>query len=99
MAFSPSATDVVPVMPTVVVLMVSLTWVTAGLSLMSSFSKLPPVAPVMVSLMSPASMYTSSLGASIVMLPLVLSAPMMMVLPLLKVTVTAVPAGLLRVAV
>ncbi|MCY1455788.1 hypothetical protein D9M71_729460 [compost metagenome] len=53
----------------------------------------------MVALTSPASMYTSSLGASMVMLPEVLSAAMMMVLPLLKVTVTGVPAGLLRVAV
>ncbi|MNJ49387.1 hypothetical protein D3C76_1347660 [compost metagenome] len=86
-------------MPTVVVLVVSATWVTAGLSLISSFSKLPPLAPVMVALTSPASMYTSSLGASMVMLPEVLSAAMMMVLPLLKVTVTGVPAGLLRVAV
>ncbi|MNH45195.1 hypothetical protein D3C79_1075770 [compost metagenome] len=49
---------------TVVVSMVSVTLVTAGAVLTSSFSKSPPSVSITVTLRSSASMYTSSLGAS-----------------------------------
>ncbi|MNH13706.1 hypothetical protein D3C79_732870 [compost metagenome] len=99
MAESPSTTEVVPLMLTVVVSMVSVTWVTAGCLLIARSSKLPPVAPVMVALTLPASMYTSSAGAGTLAVPVVLPASMVMVAPLLRVTVTVVCALLLKVAV
>ncbi|MNN93541.1 hypothetical protein D3C81_2120100 [compost metagenome] len=53
----------------------------------------------MVTLTSPASMYTSSEGAGRVMLPSVWPLAMVMTSPLLRVTFISVPAGLVRVAV
>ncbi|MNF04492.1 hypothetical protein D3C80_2040190 [compost metagenome] len=73
--------------------------VTAGALLIARFSKLPPVAVVIRALTEPASMYGSSPGAATVTLPEVWLAAMVMVWPLLKVTVTGVPAGLVKVAV
>ncbi|MNJ81675.1 hypothetical protein D3C77_805920 [compost metagenome] len=45
------------------------------------------------------SMYTSSSGASTVTVPVVAPAAMLITAPLLRVTVIAVPAGLVSVAV
>ncbi|MNH18550.1 hypothetical protein D3C78_1102120 [compost metagenome] len=83
----------------VVVWRVSVTAVTAAVLLTTRFSKLPPEVPVMFADTSPASMYTSSPGAATITEPDVLPAAMLMVWPLLRVTVIAVPAGLLNVAV
>ncbi|MCY1444194.1 hypothetical protein D9M71_606500 [compost metagenome] len=84
---------------TVEVSMVSVTSVTAGSLLTTRFSKLPPSALSMVTPTLPASMYTSSPGAATLTLPSVWPAAMVITAPLLRVIVTGVPAGLVRVAV
>jgi len=95
----PSATAVVPSMLRVVVWMVSVTAVTAALSLTVSCSKLPPVVPVMVAETLAALMYTSLAGAATVTVPVVLPASIWITAPLLRVTVMAVSALLVKVAV
>ncbi|MNP47729.1 hypothetical protein D3C76_1417980 [compost metagenome] len=82
-----------------VVSMVSVTLVTAAMLLTSSFSKSPPVVPVIVTLRSSASRYTSSLGASMVIDASFEPAAMVMVSPLLSLMTRSVPALLLKVAV
>ena len=77
----------------------SLIVVTAGVVLGTRFSKLPPVVPVMVVLTVEPLTYTSLAGVSTTTVPVVLPASITMTEPLLKVTVIAVPAGLVRVAV
>ncbi|MNE63635.1 hypothetical protein D3C77_436400 [compost metagenome] len=84
---------------TVEVSMVSVTSVTAADGSTSSFSKSPPVVPSMVTSTVSRSMYTSSSGASTVTVPVVAPAAMLITAPLLRVTVIAVPAGLVSVAV
>ena len=76
-----------------------MTFVLAGAGLNVRFSKPPPLAAVMVLLTVPASTYTSSLEAGRLTVPVVLPGLIIMVWPPLKVTVTAVLAGLLSVAV
>ncbi|MNT83559.1 hypothetical protein D3C72_2234530 [compost metagenome] len=73
--------------------------VTAGVVPGTRFSKLPPVAPVMVVLTVLPFTYTSLAAVSTTTVPVVWPASMLMTEPLLKVTVTGVPAGLLNVAV
>ena len=82
-----------------VVSIVSVTFVLAGAGLNVKFSKPPPLAAMMVLLTAPASIYTSSLGAGRLTVPVVLPGLIVMVCPPLKVTVTAVLAALLSVAV
>ena len=60
---------------------------------------MPPVVPVMVVLTVLPLTYTSFGAVGTVTVPVVLPASMVMTEPLLKVTVMAVPAGLVRVAV
>ena len=79
--------------------MLSVTAVTAGVALTFSFSKSPPVVPVMVALTLPPSTYTVLRGASTVTLPSVAFLAMEMVEPLLRLTVIALPAGLVSLAV
>ena len=57
MPVPPSLTVAEPVRLTVVTSMVSVTLVTAAAGLMARLSKLPPLAPVMVALTLPASMW------------------------------------------
>ena len=95
----PSATLGVAVRLSVVVAMVSVTAVVAAAGLIVRFSKLPPVADTMVRDTLPASTYTSSLGAGTLSVPLVAPAAMVIVVPPVIVTVTALCAALLSVAV
>ena len=95
----PSATLGVAVNDTVVVSRVSLTVVVAAAGLTTSASKLPPTALLMVADTLPASAYTSSPGAGTLTLPLLAPALIVMVAPLLRLTVTVVPAGLVSAAV
>ena len=95
----PSATLGVAVRVTVLVSVVSLTAVTAGAGLMARFSKLPPLALVMVTEVLPASTYTSSAGAGTVTVPVLAPAAMVMVALFDSVTVTSVCAGEVRLAV
>ena len=95
----PSAAEGVAFSETVELSMVSVTLVTAGTVLGTRFSKLPPVALEMVASTLPASLYTSSAGAATVAVPEVAPAAIVITAPLLKVTVTGVPAALVRVAV
>ena len=62
-------------------------------------SKLPPVALLMVALTVPASTYTSSPGAATLTLPVVAPLAMLITLPLESVTLTALCAALVRLAV
>ena len=95
----PSATLGVAVRVAVVVSTVSVTLVTAAVGLIARFSKLPPVAVVIVADTLPASTSASSAGAATVTVPV--EAPARMVICALfdSVIVTSVPAGLLSVAV
>ena len=95
----PSATLGVAVSETVVVSIVSLMLVVAAAGLIARFSKLPPAADTIVAETEPASRYTSSFGARTLTEPLEAPAAMLIVAPLLRVTVTGAPAGLLRLAV
>ena len=95
----PSVTLWVAVNVTVLVSVVSVTAVTAGVALTFSFSKSPPVVPVMVALTLPLSTYTVLRGASTVTLPSVAFLAMVMVSPLLRFTFISVPAGLVSLAV
>jgi len=95
----PSATDGVAVRLTVEVSTVSVTLVTAGVLLTTRFSKLPPDTLVMLALTCPASRYGLSPCVANATLPVVWLAPMVMVWPLLRVTVTGDCAALVRVAV
>ena len=95
----PSATLGVADSDTVVVSSVSLTDVTAAAGFTSSASKLPPDALAIVADTLPASTYTSSPGAATFTLPLVAPAAIVIAAPLLRFTVTAPLAGLVRVAV
>ncbi len=92
-------TEALPLIDSVVVSIVSVTVVVAAAGLTASDSKLPPVALVIVRDTVPASTYTSSVGAAIDTVPLVAPAAMAIVCPLDSVTVTAVCAALLSVAV
>ena len=78
-------------MLTVVVSIVSVMLVVAAAGLMTRFSKLPPVAPVMVLLTLPASRYTSSVGAARLMLPVLLPAAMVMTCPPVSYTHLTLP--------
>ena len=88
-----------PVIETVVVSSVSVTLVTAGAGLVTRFSKLPPMAEAIVVLTAPASTYGSSVGAATLTVPVLAPAAMTIVAPLLSVTVTALCAGAVRLAV
>src|SRR5882757_6332966 len=95
----PSATLGVAVRLTVVVSVVSVIAVVAAVGLTTSDSKPPPDAVLMVADTLPASMYTSSLGAATLTLPLLAPAAMPMVAPLDSVTVTGAAAALVSDAV
>src|SRR5688572_15395930 len=95
----PSATDGVAVSDKVVVSIVSVIVVVAAAGLTASASKPPPLVPLIVADTLPASTITSSLGAATLTVPLVAPAAMPIVAPLLSVTVTALAAGLVNVAV
>ena len=82
-----------------VVAMVSVTAVVAAAGLIVRFSKLPPVAETIERDTLPASTYTSSLGAATVAVPVVAPAAMVIVVPPVIVTVTALCAAALSVAV
>ena len=98
-AVAPSPTDALPDRLTVVTSIVSLMAVTAAAPLTARFSKLPPVAVVIVAETLPASTCTSSLGAATLTLPELAPAAMVIVVPLLSVTVTGVCATLVSAAV
>ena len=95
----PSATLGVAVRVAVVTSIVSVTVVTAAAASITSDSKLPPVAVLIVRETLPASTYGSSVGAAMLTVPLVAPAAMVIVSPVDSVTVTGVSAGLVRVAV
>jgi hypothetical protein len=95
----PSATLGVALSDTVVVLMVSLTAVVAAAGLTARFSKLPPLALLIVVDTVPASTIASSLGAATLALPLLAPAAMLIVAPLDSVTVTGVCAAAVSDAV
>ena len=77
MPVPPSLTVAEPVRLTVVTSMVSVTLVTAAAGLMARLSKLPPLAPVMVALTLPASMWFIVVGgAATLTVPVVAPAPM-----------------------
>ena len=95
----PSATAGEAVRVTVLASTVSVMVVTAAAGLRTRFSKLPPLAPVMVTDTEPASRYTSSVGAATGTEPLLVLARMVIVAPFESVTVTSLCAGALRVAV
>ena len=77
----------------------SVTEVTAAVGLTLTRSKSPPVVPVIVALTLVLSTYTVLRGASTVTLPSVAFLAMVMVEPLLRLTVIALPAGLDSLAV
>ena len=95
----PSVTLALPVIDSVVASIVSVTDVTAAAGFTTRDSKLPPVAEAIVAETEPASMYTSSVGAGTLTVPLEAPAAMLITAPLDSVTETAVPAGLFRLAV
>src|SRR4051812_6299738 len=95
----PSATLGVALRLKVVVSIVSLTDVVAAAGLIARFSKLPPVAVLIVVDTLPASTYGSSPGAATLTLPELAPAAMVIVAPLLNPTVTAVCAALVSDAV
>src|SRR5512143_3036220 len=95
----PSATLGVADSDSVVVSGVSVTAVTAGVGSTASASKLPPLAVPIVTDTVPASTYGSSAGAAAITLPVVAPAAMAITAPLDSVTVTAVSAGWVNVAV
>ncbi len=95
----PSATLGVAVSVTVVASLSSVIVVAAAAGLTVSVSKLPPVALVIVRETVLASMYGSSPGAAMLTVPVVAPAAMAIVCPVDSVTVTAVCAALLSVAV
>ncbi len=73
--------------------------VTAGVVFGTRFSKLPPVAPVIVVLTVLPLLYTSLAAVGTLTVPTVSPAAMVMVEPFDRVTVTGVCAGLVNVAV
>ena len=77
----------------------SVTVVVAAVGSMTSDSKLPPAALVIVVETLPASRYGSSLGAATDAVPLVAPAAIVIVAPLDSDTVTGVSAALVSVAV
>ena len=95
----PSATEPVAVRLTVVVLTVSVIAVVAAAGLIARFSKLPPLALLIVADTLPASTYTSSLGAATLTVPGAAPVAMVMVAPLLSVTDTGDRAALVSDAV
>ena len=95
----PSATLGVAVSDTVVVSTVSVIAVETGAGSMARFSKLPPVAVLMLADTLPASTYTSSPGAGTLTEPELAPAAMVMFAPLLKATLTAVNAAAVNEAV
>jgi len=95
----PSATLGVAVRDTVVTSRVSVIVVFATAGLIARLSKLPPVAEAMLALTLPASRWTLSAGAATLTVLLDAPAAIVRVAPLLRVTVTGVCAGLLRLAV
>ena len=95
----PSATLGVALSATEVLLTVSVTLVVAAAGLTARFSKLPPAALEIVADTLPASTYTSSPGAATLTVPVVAPAAIVIVAPLLRLTVTAVCAALVNVAV
>ena len=90
----PSATLGVADRLTVVALTVSVTLVVAAAGLIDRFSKLPPLALLIVAETLPASTYASSPGAATLTVPELAPAAMVMVAPLLSVTVTGDCAAL-----
>ena len=94
----PSATLGVAVRLSVVVSSVSVMLVTAGAGLIARLSKLPPTADARVAETDPASAYTVSAGAGTLTVPLDAPAAILITAPLDRVTVTGVPAGLVRLA-
>ena len=95
----PSATLGVATSDTVVLSTVSVTAVVAAAPLTTRLSKLPPLALAIVADTLPVSMYTSSLGAGTLTVPVLAPAAMTMVAPLLSTTVTALCATLVSDAV
>ena len=95
----PSATLAVADKFSVVGSLSSVTVVLAAAGSICSDSKLPPVAVAIVALTVQASRYGSSPGAATMTLPVVAPAAMAIVAPLDSVTVTAVCAALVNVAV
>ena len=95
----PSATEGVAVRDSVVVSSVSVTVVTAGVLLISSLSKLPPLVLLIVVETEPASTYASSVGAATDTEPMLAPAAMLIIAPFDRVTVIAAPAGLVSDAV
>ena len=95
----PSATLGVAVRLTVVVSTVSVMAVVAGAGLTARFSKLPPLAALIVADTLPASTIASSVGAGTLVVPVLAPAAMVIVAPLLSVTVTGACAGAVRLAV
>ena len=89
----PSATLGVAVRLMVVRPIVSLTVVVAAAGFTTRFSKLPPLAVLMVADTLPASAYTSSFGAATLAWPALAPAAIVIEAPLLSVTVTALCAG------
>ncbi|KWV78896.1 hypothetical protein PFL603g_01663 [Pseudomonas fluorescens] len=95
----PSPTVAVAVRTTSTLSIVSLIVVVAPLPATSSFSKLPPVVSVILTVCVLLSMNTSSVGAGTVTVPTVSPALMVIEEPLSNFSVTSVPALLLKVAV
>ena len=95
----PSATEAEAVSETVVMSVVSVIEVVAAAGFTTRLSKLPPVAELMVAETEPASMYTSSVGAATLTVPVVAPFAIVIVAPFDSVTVTAPCAALVRLAV
>ena len=95
----PSATLPVAVSETVVVSVVSVMEVVAAAGFTTRLSKLPPVAEAIVAETDPASMYSSSLGAGTLTVPLDAPLAIVIVAPFDSVTVTAPCAALVKLAV
>ncbi|CRM01562.1 hypothetical protein [Pseudomonas sp. 31 R 17] len=95
----PSPTVVVALRTTSTLSMVSLIAVVAPLPATSNFSKLPPVASVILTVCVLLSMNTSSLGAGRVTVPMVSPALIVMFEPLSNFSVTSLPALFESVAV
>jgi hypothetical protein len=95
----PSVTVAAPVRLTVVVLSVSVTLVVAAAGLTASCSKLPPEALLIVVETVPASTYTVSPCAGTLTVPELAPAPIVIVAPLARLTVTGVCAVLVSDAV
>jgi hypothetical protein len=95
----PSVTLGVAVRLSVVVLSVSVTLVDAAAGLIASCSKLPPEALLIVVETVPASTYTVSPCAGTLTVPELVPAPIVIVAPLARLTVTGVCAALVSDAV